>query len=40
MAKPRTAAEAYGANRNDIILLVDLLQAELGHHAEPCCAAS
>ena len=38
MAKPRTAAEAYGANRNDIILLVDLLQAELGHHAERAAA--
>ena len=34
MTKRQTAAEAYEANRHDIILLVDLLKAELGRHAE------
>jgi hypothetical protein len=38
MAKRRTAAEAYEANRHDIILLVDLLKAELEHHAKRAAA--
>ena len=38
MAKPQTAAEAYEANRRDIILLADLLKAELERHAERAAA--
>ena len=38
MAKRQTAAEAYEANRRDIILLVDLLKVELGRHAERAAA--
>ena len=38
MAKRQTAAEAYEANRKDIILLVDLLKAELDRHAERAAA--
>ena len=38
MTKRQTAAEAYDSNRHDIILLVDLLKAELDHHAERAAA--
>ena len=38
MAKRQTAAEAYETNRHDIILLVDLLKAELDRHAERAAA--
>ena len=38
MAKRQTAAEAYEANRHDIILLVDLLKAELDRHAKRAAA--
>ena len=34
----QTAAEAYESNRHDIILLVDLLKAELDRHAERAAA--
>jgi hypothetical protein len=38
MANRQTAAEAYESNRRDIILLVDLLKAELDRHAERAAA--
>jgi hypothetical protein len=38
MAKRETAAEAYESNQHDIILLVDLLKAELDRHAERAAA--
>jgi hypothetical protein len=38
MTKRQTAAEAYEANHRDIMMLIDLLEAELGHHAERAAA--
>ena len=38
MANRQTAAEAYEANRRDIILLVDLLKTELEQHAKQAAA--
>jgi len=38
MANRQTAAESYESNRRDIILLVDLLKAELDRHAERAAA--